>query len=138
MIKKFLLVLFASMLLASCGTLTRNRTTSVSFASFTDYPDMWISPNSCPMQHDVLGYLNIDIVPAILNPSRSGDGVYSKDRTTLQFERISYSELLEMAVVEARARKANGISNLSITEDRADGASYASGYHIRGLLIVIE
>ena len=138
MVKKLFFVLLASLLVVSCGTLTRSRTTSVSFASFTDYPDMWISPNSCPMEHSVLGYLNIDVAPAILNPSRTGDGLYSKDRSTLQFERIAYDELLEMAVIEAKARKANGISNLSITEDRADGATYATGYHIKGLLSKFE
>lgn len=135
MLRKTSIIILAALLLASCGALTRQRTVDVSFASFTAYPDMWISPNACPTQHTVLGHLSIDVFPAIQMPERSSDGIYSKNRNTLQFERIAYEDLLEMAVIEARARGANGISNLSITEDRQPGETYASAYHVSGLLI---
>ena len=138
MLQKFSTILLAALLLESCGTMTRSRTTSVSFASFQQYPNMWISPNACPMTHTAIGHLNIDVSPAIGTPTNKGDGIYSQSYNALQFERISYDELLEMAVVEARARGANGISNLSVTEDRKPGETFATGYHVSGLLIRVE
>ena len=119
MLKKLSLFLLTVMLLASCGTLTRERQTLVSFASFSDYPDMWISPNDCPMAHEVLGQLVVEIIPAIEGGQRAkiGDGIYTKtpSQKGLTIEHIPYDEILATVVAEARARGANGISNLSIT-----------------------
>lgn len=136
MLRKASALLLAALLLASCATLNRQRTVSVYFTSFDKYPDMWISPNTCTMPHKVLGNLTIEITPAIQPPQRSQDGVYSSNINTPQYERIGYDELLEMAVVEARARGANGISNIAVTTDKSDSTVYR--YYVSGLLLKIE
>lgn len=116
----------------SCGTLTRERTTLVGFADYTAYQDMWISPNDCPLQHKALGSLHITIVPAILPRERttSRDAIYNSIGG-VNYEVIESDELLAMAVAEARARGANGISNLSIKRNDLL-------YEVTGLLVRIE
>lgn len=131
--KRFTILLAVLLVAASCGTsLTRERMTSVTFADFTAYPDMWISPNDCPQAHQALGQLSVTIIPAITPRERttSRDAVY----TTIgnyKTEVIGGEELLGIAVSEARRRGANGISNLRVT--KSDGV-----YEISGLLIKIE
>jgi hypothetical protein len=137
MLQRLSTILLAALVLASCSV-TRERSTFVSFASYADYPDLWISPNACPMGHTAIGQLSIDVTPAIGPSQRTRDGIYTTTQSGPSFERIGYDELLRMAAAEARARGANGISNLSITEDRAAGATYATAYHVTGLLIRIE
>lgn len=132
-----LLIAVISLVATSCSV-TRDRATLVTFASFSDYPDMWISPNDCPMVHTALGVLEIDIIPAIkrYNPK---DGIYANAPSTVsRFERIYYDELLEMAVKEARERGANGISNLRITSNQKEGETFATRYKVEGLLLRIE
>lgn len=132
------IAIIAALLLAASCSVSRDRATLVTFASFSDYPDMWISPNDCPMVHTALGVLEIDVIPAIkrYNPK---DGIYSNAPSTVsRFERIYYDELLGMAVKEARARGANGISNLSITSNKRDNEDYATYYKVEGLLLRIE
>ena len=136
MLKKYSVIIAAALLLASCS-ITRDRSTLVTFASYQDYPDMWISPNDCPMPHSSIGHLIIEVVPAILKPERSADGVYAKNINTPQYERIGYDELLEMAVVEARSRGANGISNFKIVTDKLQGGTITA-YYVEGLLIRLE
>lgn len=130
MLQKISAILLASLILASCGTMNRERKTYVSFASYQAYPDMWISPNTCPMQHTVLGQLAIDIIPAVTKPEKTKDGVYLQNHNPMNVETIAYDELLEIAVAEARSRGANGISNLEIKHDAV--------YRVTGLLIKIE
>ena len=129
-----LLIAVISLVATSCSV-TRDRSTLVTFASFSDYPDMWISPNDCPMVHTALGVLEIDIIPAIIVNKGNGDGIYSTQRNTASFERIYYDELLEITVKEARARGANGISNLRITRKVE---TYDTSYKVEGLLLRIE
>ena len=126
------IALLAVLLLAASCSITRERMTAVSFADFTAYPDMWISPDNCTLQHHPLGSLSITIAPAILPARRSGDGIYNTQRASgPTLETIPYDELLAMVVTEARARGANGISNLRIM--RVDG-----NYEVSGLLVRIE
>jgi len=132
--KRFTTLLAVLLVAASCGTsLTRERMTAVSFADYTAYPDMWISPNDCPQAHKAIGQISITIVPAVSpkGSNASRDAIY----TTIggvQSETIGGDELLEIAVTEARARGANGISNLRIGKDAA------GVYEVTGLLIRIE
>lgn len=64
------------------------------------------------------------------------DGIYSEAPSTVsRLERIYYDELLEIAVKEARARGANGISNLRITKEEEN---YDTSYKVEGLLLRIE
>ena len=83
------------------------------------------------MLHTALGHIDIEIKPAIAHAQNKSNGVYAKSPGSIEYEVIPYDELLEVAVVEARARGANGISNLSISQDD-------SIYHVQGLLIRIE
>lgn len=132
------IAILAALLLAASCSVTRDRATLVTFASFSDYPDMWISPNDCPMAHTALGVLEIDIIPAIIVNKGNGDGIYSTQMNTASFERIYYDELLGIAVAEARARGANGISNLRITSNQREGETFATHYKVEGLLLRIE
>lgn len=132
------IAIIAALLLAASCSVTRDRATLVTFASFSDYPDMWISPNDCPMVHTALGVLEIDITPALIVNKGNGDGIYSTQRNTASFERIYYDELLGIAVKEARARGANGISNLRITSNQREGETFATRYKVEGLLLRIE
>ena len=87
------IAILAALLLAASCSVTRDRATLVTFASFSDYPDMWISPNDCPMVHTALGVLEIDVIPAIkrYNPK---DGIYSNAPSTVsRLEKIYYDEL---------------------------------------------
>ncbi|MBQ6073509.1 MAG: hypothetical protein IJK90_06320 [Bacteroidales bacterium] len=132
--KRFTILLAVLLVAASCGTsLTRERMTAVSFADYTAYPDMWISPNDCPQAHKAIGQLSVTIIPAILpkDSNASRDAIYT-NLGSVQYEKIGGDELLEIAVVEARARGANGISNLRI------GKAVTGEYEITGLLIRIE
>lgn len=131
--KRFTTILAVLLLAASCGTLTRDRVTAVTFADYTAYPDMWISPNDCPQAHKAIGQLSVTVIPAVVprNSNSSRDAIYT-NMAAVQYETIDGDELLGMAVAEARARGANGISNLRITKDAG------GGYEVSGLLIRIE
>jgi hypothetical protein len=137
--KRFILFAFVALMAASCASLTRERQTDVYYSDYTAFPDMWISPNVCSMQHKVLGDLLIEIQPAIghTNSKISTDGIYSQNRGALRFERISGDELLAMAVAEARARGANGISNFKIDVRRSD-SGIVNAYIVSGLLIHVD
>lgn len=135
MLQKLSTILLAALLLASCGALTHDRTTAVYYADFTQYPDLWISPNACTTPHDVLGEFSIEVYPGLVSKrGQSADGVYTSSVNSLQIEKIGYNELLEMAVVEARARKADGISNLNITTRRTTEGTVIN-YNVEGVLI---
>ena len=138
------ILLFAAVLLvaASCSTLQRQRTTIAYFADYTEYPDMWISPNACTMAHQAIGQIDIEVLPAIGHTNKhankkDADGIYANNFGSFTTERITYRELLGLIVEEARKKGANGISNLEIrTERMQDGTP--SLYYISGLLIKVE
>lgn len=134
------ILLFAAVLLvaASCSTLQRQRMTIAYFADYTEYPDMWISPNACTMAHQAIGQIDIEVLPAIGHTNKKEtDGIYANNFGSFTTERINYRELLGLIVEEARKKGANGISNLEIrTERMQDGTP--SIYYVSGLLIKVE
>lgn len=132
--KRLLIFIVAAMaLLSSCGT--QIRTTQVFFADFTKHPDMWISPNACPFDHQPLGMLNISITPGMVSAESTlgrGDSIYAAGRS-VELETLQYDELLDITVSAAKARGANGLSNLSITWNKTDGV-----YEISALCVLIQ
>lgn len=140
--KRILLFAAAVLVAASCSTLQRQRTTIAYFADYTEYPDMWISPNACTMAHQAIGQIDIEVLPAFGHTNKhtkkkETDGIYSNNIGSFTTERINYRELLGLIVEEARKKGANGISNLEIrTERMQDGTP--SRYYVSGLLIKVE
>lgn len=142
MLQKTVPFLLAALLLASCSV-TRPRVVDTRFADFSAYPDMWISTNDCPFEHQAVGLLNIYITPAIVEPARQPkpkDGIYDQNftpRTYATTEKLYYSDLLEYAVEQARARGANGISNFDV-DIKVSQTGTITEYSVTALLIRIE
>lgn len=136
--KRFSLLLAVLLVAASCGTMSRERHTVVYYYDYSLFPDMWISPNPCTLPHKALGDIMIEVYPGVEFTNKKGpDGIYTKDHGSFKKETIDGSELLGMAVAEAKARGADGISNLRITVDKSETGAILL-YRISGLLICME
>jgi len=116
------------------------------FLDFRPYTDagFFISPNPYTGEFSPIGEISMTIQPALRPKAKliksAGayiDGLYSQKNTSnVEQEEISASELLEMAVKEAKALGANGVSNfkcLLVTDvDPVERYHYEiSGFAIR-------
>ena len=156
--KKIFIVMMTAMFLTGCGTLNtvRDRIVIKSFYDYSAYTNegFFISPNQYVGEHQPIGELFIEVIPAIVpikstkssanSPKKEfSDGIYSSQpsliRTTT--EKLEPEELLEMAVSEAVRRGANGISNFEVkavyttTVTKTSTIKTLSHYEISGLCI---
>jgi hypothetical protein len=119
--KKLIIFALAAIVACSCSVLTHQRYVSTMFLDFQPYTEtgFFISPNPYTGEFSPVGEISITVQPALTPKAKiikgSGeytDGLYAqKNNTNVVQEDISASELLELAVREAEARGANGISN---------------------------
>lgn len=132
----------AVLTITGCGTASRARAVSVSFADFRPYisSGFWISPDPYTGKHEPIGTLCIRIKPAI-QQTTDGDGVYMSTAYTPEI--IGADEMLEMAYKAAKEKGANGIANykmeIETTAIMSHGISTSTvtAYIITGLLIKI-
>jgi len=119
--KKLLILAVAVIVASSCSVLTHQRYVSTMFLDFQPYTEagFFISPNPYTGEFSPIGEISITVQPALMPKTKvirgSGeytDGLYAqKSNANVVQEDIPASELVEMAVREAKARGANGISN---------------------------
>ena len=149
--KKLIFLTVLSIMLCSCGIITRDRIVTPLFLDFRPYSssDFFLSPNPYNGDFEPVGELNIVVDPAVLryDPSSANkypDNIYAAKPTVVQ-ENIPASELLEIAVGEALKMGANGISNLKIevskevygyTKGSINKAIDVDRYHITGFCII--
>ncbi len=119
---KKIIPLIATLLLCSCSVMTHQRYVATMFLDFQPYTEagFFISPNPYTGQFSPLGEISISIQPALQRKAKQvkgyNDGLYSNNSAPVVQEEISAEELLEMAVKEAKARGANGISNFKCSK----------------------
>ncbi len=151
--KKLIFLTVLSIMLCSCGIMTRDRIVTPLFLDFRPYTSagFFLSPNPYTGDFEPVGELNLIVEPAVVKnepttTSKFSDSVYAPKTSVVQ-EDISESELLELAVGEALKMGANGISNLKIKVSKEIYA-YAKGslrkaieidvYHITGFCIEVK
>jgi hypothetical protein len=115
------------------------------FLDFQPYTEagFFISPNPYTGQFSPVGEINIIVQPALQRPAKQvkgsfGDSMYASTGAPVVQEEILSEELLEMAVNEAKAQGANGISNFKCL--RVSDANPIEPYHyeITGFAIKIR
>lgn len=84
---------------------------------------MWLSPNPYTGPHEVVGYLTVKIPDFGTINGPNDEKIIDLD----SYELISRQKLLDKLCEEAVKRNANGISNITYSEN-----------HISGLLIIIK
>ena len=116
------------------------------FLDFQPYTaaGFFISPNPYTGQFSPVGEISITVQPALQRPAKQikgeyTDGLYAQGNNgNVVPEEIMAEELLEMAVKEAKAKGANGISNFQCR--RVTDANPLEPYHyeISGFAIKIQ
>jgi uncharacterized protein YbjQ (UPF0145 family) len=130
--KAFLLMAFA-LILAGCGTLKQTqRVVLTSFSDYRQYTEegFLISPMTYTYNYESIGDLEIVLVPAQeLKETPSLYAGSTATHKTLVNESISYNELVEMAVNQAKSKGADAIVNFSIKkEDKLEPNRLYGGY----------
>lgn len=146
--KKIFLLAVAAIVVCSCGVATHERYVTKMFLDFQPYSEagFFISPDSYTGKFSPIGEMNITVQPAVQPQTQRSrgkklfeDAVYFEvNGAPVAVEVITAEELVEMAVKEARARGANGISNFKCT--RVLDADTVEKYHyeISGFAIRID
>ena len=119
--KKLLTLAVVVIVASSCSVMTHQRYVSTMFLDFQPYTEagFFISPNPYTGEFSPIGEINIIVQPALMPKAKviqgAGgytDGLYAQNNNaSVVQEEIPASELLNMAVREAVAKGANGISN---------------------------
>ena len=153
--KKAIILSAIIVMAASCSTIKPSERQIYSyFLDFRPYSDtgFFLSPDPYTGEFTSLGEILIDVYPAEISnkeisnkESRFKDGIYEKERKSpkLVTEKISESELLEIAVKKAKDLGANGIANFKCLSSMS--TYYSNGslvstirhYEISGLCIKI-
>ncbi len=127
--KKLFLISVIILLASSCGMLERSRSIMTGFADFRPYTTagIFISPDPYSgNDYTAIGEFSASILPAwTIGSNRS-----------IQAERISPAELLDITVSEAKKRGANGIVDYKTTINYKDGA--INSYDISAFFILIH
>lgn len=133
--KRICILLLALISLSSCAALLtpyepQQKQTLATFLDFRPYTSegFFISPDSYTGEHEPLGQLIVEILPEqkeITESKRSKyDDVQYINGILYGYERISFSEVLEQAVLRAISMGADGIADLKITK-------VTNGYFVR-------
>ena len=125
--------------------MTHQRYVSTMFLDFQPYTEagFFISPNPYTGQFSPIGEISIVVKPALQRQAKQvkgsfSDSMYASTGALVVQEEIPAEELLEMAVNEAKAQGANGISNFKCV--RISDVSEIEPYHyeITGFAIRIQ
>jgi hypothetical protein len=135
--KRIVALGFMVLMLASCSTLKpTQRTVETYFSDYREYAKdgFLVSPCAYTYDFESVGELNIVITPAKVMVERPSSNYYNSAAmiNTLDYEVIPYSEMVDMAVKEAKSKGADAIVNFSITKEQTATEKY---YHINGFCI---
>lgn len=135
--KRIVALGFLALILASCSTLKpTQRIVETYFSDYREYAKDGFLISPCPYTYDFesVGELNILITPAKVIVERPSSTYYNSATTinALDYENIPYSEMVEMAVKEAKSKGADAIVNFNITKEQTATEKY---YHINGFCI---
>lgn len=130
-----ILILLLAFSLTACSALfvpyePQRKQTFATFLDFRPYisEGFFISPDPYTGEHDPLGQLFVEVLPEQKEITESKrkqyDDVQYVNGILYGYERISYSEILELAVVRAISMGADGIADLKI-------AKITNGYSVR-------
>lgn len=146
--KRLLLFAVAAIVASSCSVMTHQRYVSTMFLDFQPYTEsgFFISPNPYTGQFSPIGEINITVQPALQPRARiiKGTGTYTdglytqKANTNLVQEDIPAEELIDLAVREAKAKGANGISNFKCARVMGADPIEPVLYEISGFAIKIQ
>lgn len=121
---KRILYLLLFLTAVSCGPASQYaRQTTSYFVDYRPYTSdgFWLSPESYPGEYDSIGELTVEILPGLQNNEDFGDGIYSDSIASgLTAEQITTDDLMSELVRQAKAKGANGISNLRIVVSPTD------------------
>lgn len=146
--KRLLIFAVVAIVASSCSVLTHQRYVSTMFLDFQPYTEagFFISPNPYTGEFSPIGEISITIQPALMPKTKvirgTGDytdGLYAqKNNANVVQEDIPASELLDMAVREAKAKGANGISNFKCLVVYDTDPIEPRHYEISGFAISIK
>ena len=138
--KKLLIAIMALTTLASCATMKpTQRVTLTSFSDYREYAKdgFLISPSPYTYDFESVGELNIIITPAKVITEKPS--LYSNTTIKgLDYEKIEYEEMVEMAVKEAKSKGADALVNFTITKEYVrdtQGLVKEKYYNITGFCI---
>lgn len=135
--RKLTLLLTGVVALSSCSVLSvgektksTERTTVTHFADYRPYTaeGFLISPNAYTGEYESLGEVAITITPSLKEFKREGKEAYLG--SYYEYEKISYDELVSIAVKEAKSKGGDALVNFSITSTliESTGGTFAVGY----------
>lgn len=119
--KKLFITIVALTTLVSCATMKpTQRVTLTQFSDYREYAKdgFLISPSPYTYDFESVGELNITIVPAKVITEKPS--LYSNTNITikgLDYEKIEYEEMVDMAVKEAKSKGADALVNFAITKE---------------------
>lgn len=143
--KKVFIIIAAALLFASCSTLRpTQRVSQTIFSDYRQYTEQGflISPNAYPGEFDAVGEINLIVTPALVKTEIQSLYAGGGTRMGIAYEKISYDELVAMAVKEAKGKGADALVNFAIdvqeisSVDKMYGG-YTTGYkyYVKGYCI---
>ena len=140
--KKLAIAFALTVIITGCSTIRPSERIVLSvFSDYSKYADegFLISPSAYTYNFDSVGEINIMVTPAKVK--KEVKSLYSS-YTIIDYEKISYDEMVELAVKMAKEKGANALVNFSInTEpinlyDRMNGRCLVGEiYYIKGFCI---
>lgn len=140
-----LIIAFACICFAtSCGVtiVPHDRIVLTSFADYTKYTEegFLISPTNYTADFESIGELHIEVKPALIVRRQAPTYEDGLKKTIYTYEEIEFSELVDMAVNQAKEKGADAIVNFSINSvDNSihsdNGVIYGRTYFIKGFCI---
>lgn len=142
--KKAFIFIIAAIMFSSCATFVpQQRTVLKAFTDYRPYTSegFFLSPDAYPGSYESIGQLEMIVYPEQIKvkPSETQkfpDAIYY-GLEMYAYEKVNYSELLEMAVSDAVKVGANGISHLHISKTTPVGTG-TPYYTVQGLCIKIN
>lgn len=136
----FVCICFAT----SCGVtiVPHDRIVLTSFADYTKYTEegFLISPTNYTADFESIGELHIEVKPALSVRRKAPTYDGGSKKTIYMYEEIEFTELVDIAVKQAKERGADAIVNFSINStDNSlytdNGVVYGRTYIIKGFCI---
>jgi hypothetical protein len=138
--KKVISAFALAFLVTSCGVtiVPQERIVLTSFADYTKHSEegFLISPTHYTLEYESIGELHIEVKPALIVRRQAPKYEGGLKKTIYTYEELKFSELVDLAVSQAKEKGADAIVNFSINS--SDNSIYANGEIIYGRTYFIK